>query len=160
MRMHVLICNNSNRFASLSRWRTSLSMSFVSVYFLSPSLGGQDRLEQSCCDHLREVFKCISHEVLLVRLKTLCRRISSFQQELREAISEAWERMQEYMVAYAHNGLDSYLEFLQRAARISLWSYWCYCYWSISWVNSHHDEGINWENSLQSRLNWRASSVT
>jgi len=36
-------------------------------------------------------------------------RISSFQQTGMESISEAWERLQEYILAYPHHGMDEWL---------------------------------------------------
>ena len=39
----------------------------------------------------------------------LCGRISSFQQTGMESIPEAWERLQEYILACLHHGMDEWL---------------------------------------------------
>ena len=36
-------------------------------------------------------------------------KISSFQQESKESIPEAWERLQEYILACPHHGMDDWL---------------------------------------------------
>ena len=38
-----------------------------------------------------------------------CGRISSFQQTGMESIPEAWERLQEYILANPHHGMDEWL---------------------------------------------------
>lgn len=42
----------------------------------------------------------------LDKINTLCGEISSFQQTGLEWIAEAWERLQEYTLAYLHHGMD------------------------------------------------------
>ena len=41
--------------------------------------------------------------------KALCGRISSFQQTGMESIPEAWERLQEYILACPHHDMDEWL---------------------------------------------------
>ena len=41
--------------------------------------------------------------------KCPARKISSFQQTGMESIPEAWERLQEYILAYPHHGMDKWL---------------------------------------------------
>src|SRR5512141_1303874 len=43
------------------------------------------------------------------KTNTLCGRISSFQQTRDESIPEAWERLQEYVAACPHHGMDDWL---------------------------------------------------
>ena len=40
---------------------------------------------------------------------TLRGKISNFQQTASESILEAWERLQEYILAYPHNGMEDWL---------------------------------------------------
>ena len=50
----------------------------------------------------REVF-------LMGKTSALRGRISSFQQASNESIPEAWERLQEYILACPHHGMDNWL---------------------------------------------------
>jgi len=45
----------------------------------------------------------------LGKTNVLCGRISSFQQTGMESIPEAWERLQEYILACPHHGMDERL---------------------------------------------------
>ena len=45
----------------------------------------------------------------LGKTNALCGRISSFQQTGMESIPEAWERLQEYILACPHHGMDEWL---------------------------------------------------
>ena len=45
----------------------------------------------------------------LGKTNVLCGRISSFQQTEMESIPEAWERLQEYILACPHHGMDEWL---------------------------------------------------
>jgi len=46
---------------------------------------------------------------LMGKTKALRGRISSFQQASNESIPEAWERLQEYILACLHHGMHSWL---------------------------------------------------
>ena len=45
----------------------------------------------------------------LAKTNVLHGKISSFQQTGMESIPEAWERLQEYILAYPHHGMDEWL---------------------------------------------------
>ena len=45
----------------------------------------------------------------LGKINALRGKVSSFQKTGMEAIPEAWERPQEYMLAYPHHGMDKWL---------------------------------------------------
>ena len=46
---------------------------------------------------------------LLGKTNTLCGKISSFQQTGMESIPEAWERLQEHILACPHHGMNEWL---------------------------------------------------
>ena len=67
--------------------------------------------EQGSCQHVGQLFRSVPHQVLspLGKTNALHGRISSFQQTRMESIPEAWERLQEYILACPHHGMDEWL---------------------------------------------------
>ena len=60
--------------------------------------------------HLGQMLQDVPRKVLSAGQKNArCRKISSFQQMGMESIPEAWERLQEYILACPHHGMDEWL---------------------------------------------------
>jgi hypothetical protein len=58
---------------------------------------------------LGKVIQCISHEVFkLGKTNALQNKISGFQQLTDETIAEAWERLQDYITACPHYGMEEW----------------------------------------------------
>ena len=56
------------------------------------------------------VFQCFPSQVFpMGKTNALRNKISSFQQLADESIPEAWERIQEYVFACPHHGMEDWL---------------------------------------------------
>ena len=61
-------------------------------------------------DNMGCVLKRIPHQILPSgKTNALRNKISSFQQLTDETVAEAWERLQEYIAAYPHHGMEEWL---------------------------------------------------
>jgi hypothetical protein len=65
--------------------------------------------QQGSCVHLGEVLQCIFTKFFsLVKTSALWNKISSFQQLMDKTIAEVWERLQDYISACPHHGMEEW----------------------------------------------------
>nr|AAQ56347.1 putative retrotransposon gag protein [Oryza sativa Japonica Group] len=113
MRMPMLICNSSWRSVAHTPSRASVPTPSGYDYFRSPFFG--ERSSGSMPTLLLSIpgTKCstafLSKFFPMGKTNALRGRISSFQQTRDESIPEAWERLQEYVAACPHLGMDDWL---------------------------------------------------
>nr|AAQ56350.1 putative retrotransposon gag protein [Oryza sativa Japonica Group] len=113
MRMPMLICNSSWRSVAHTPSRASVPTPSGYDYFRSPFF--RERSSGSMPTLLLSIpgTKCstafLSKFFPMGKTNALRGRISSFQQTRDESIPEAWERLQEYVAACPHLGMDDWL---------------------------------------------------